>query len=142
MAYKRLVLSVLVVGMMSLRAQQPAYQKIESIRGQVNDSQQPQPAVASGTSGQPATPAAPATTSLADLSRRQRGTGGSSLSSTSTATSQPQKSVAEIAAERRVTRPVHRSLNEEEGPSRKTSAKTHHRKKRRDPFKATTTASR
>jgi hypothetical protein len=140
MAYKHLLLLVLIVGMMPLGAQQPAYQRIESIRGQVNDAQQPQPAVASGTSGQPATQPAPATTSIADVSRQRRGATGSS--STTTGTSQPQKSVAEIAAERRVTRPVHRSLNEEEGPARRTSAKTHHRKKRRDPFKATTTAAR
>lgn len=155
MANKALI-AILFLSGVSVMAQQPAYQRIESVRGQVNDSQPPavssptvsapqpnnslsgqsvqQPASPSGASAaQPASsssgqsapqPASTRPTSIADVSRRARGAPPASSSGTSSGLQQ--KSLADIARERRVTTPVNPTKVSSTSTSRKKGAS--HRK--------------
>lgn len=75
--------------------------------------------------------------SLADFARQQRG-GRNAVGTVPASGSGRQKSLGEIAAERRVTRPVRPSFNEDGSP-RKTKARATHRKKK-DPFRPVSTA--
>lgn len=152
----RVLIAILFLSGISAMAQQPAYQRIESIRGQVNDSQQPaaslptvsapqpnnglsgqsvqQPASASGSSaaepassssGQSASqPASTRPTGIADVSRRVRGAPPATSSGTSSGLQQ--KSLADIARERRVTTPVNPTKVSSKSTGRKKGAS--HRK--------------
>src|SRR5579864_211278 len=77
---------------------------------------------------------------LADLARQQRTkSSGTPTAGGGQPSGQPQKSLADIAAERRVTQPVRHSLQDDK--PRKGKARTSHRKKR-DPFQQRVSATR
>lgn len=156
MATKTLIAILFLAGVSAVTAQQPAYQRVESVRGEVNGSQQPvapsgqsapepvagnpnqslqQPANPSGesapqpvnSSGQPATQPVPTRpTGVADVSRQVR-RAPPTTSSGNLPGLQQQKSLGDIARERRVTTPVNPTKVSTMSGSRKKGTSHHKR---------------